>query len=134
MNTTTKSIFDHSFDYAKTLLEDTRQCYPFGAFVDNSGQVHPLEFDTEGIKNIPDNETVRNSLRTYCETEIAEGRIIAWGLTYEAIVQLEEDSEGTDTIAIDIYSKDEDNIPVYYTPYSLGEGSVDFGETFAVAR
>ena len=113
MNKTTKSIFDHSYEYATTLLEDTGQCYPFGAFVDNSGQVHPLEFDTEGVKNIPNNETVRNSLRTYCETEMSEGRIIAWGLTYEAIVQLEENSEGRDTIAIEIYSKDEDNIPFY---------------------
>ncbi len=134
MNNITKSIFDHSFEYAATLLEETNQCYPFGAFVDNKGQVHPLEFDTEGVKNIPDNETVRNSLRTYCENEMAEGRIIAWGLTYEAIVQLEEDSEGTDTIAIDIYSKDEDKVPVYYTPYVMNEDNVDFGETFAVAR
>jgi len=135
MTTTTQKIIDHSFEYAKNLLEDTGQCYPFGAFVDNSGIVHPLEFVIEDKKNVPNNETVIGALKTYCETEFQEKRIKAYGLTYEASVQLEVGSENIDTIAIDMTDSTGEVLPVYYFPYTIKkEGTIEFGETFAVSR
>ena len=119
MNNSTQKIIDHSFDFAKDLLEDTGQCYPFGAFVDKKGIVHPLEFEIQDKKNIPNNETVIKTLKKYCETELLEQRIIAYGLTYEASVQLEADADCIETIAIDIVDNTNERIPVYYFPYTI---------------
>ena len=135
MDKITQSIIDHSFEYAKDLLEDTGQCYPFGAFVDKDEVVHPLEFEITDKKNIPNNESVIWSLQKYCENEMAEGNIIAYGLTYEADVQLEEGAKSIETIAIDISNKEAETTPIYYFPYQIiNEGNVKFGETFAVKR
>lgn len=135
MDKITQSIIDHSFEYAKDLLEDTGQCYPFGAFVDKDEVVHPLEFEITDKKNIPNNESVIWSLQKYCENEMAEGNIIAYGLTYEAGVQLEEGAKSIETIAIDISNKEAETTPIYYFPYQIiNEGNVKFGETFAVKR
>lgn len=134
MNTSTQKIIDHSSEYAKDLLTDTGQCYPFGAYVDNTGIVHPLELEIDK-KNIPNNETVIEELKKYCETELQEKRIVAYGLTYEASVQLEVDSDNIDTIAIDIVSSSDEISPIYYYPYAIDkEGTVEFGEAFAVNR
>lgn len=135
MNNYTKKIIDHSFEYASDLLTDTGQCYPFGTFVDKTGIVHPLEFDIDDKKNIPNNETVIESLTKFCSTELQEKRIMAYGLTYEAIVQLEVDTPGIETIAINIVDSSDEDIPVYYFPYKIDKsGIVEFGETFAVNR
>jgi len=134
MNNITKKIIDHSFEYAKDLLEDTGQCYPFGAFVDNAEIVHPLEFEITDKKNIPNNESVMWSLNKFCETELEEKRIIAYALTYEANVQLEEDKPAVETIAIDIVDNTNSQ-PHYYFPYEKNnEGKITFGEPFAVKR
>lgn len=134
MNKHTQLIIDHSFEYAKDLLTDTGQCYPFGAYVDNAGIVHPLELEIDK-KNIPNNETVIEGLKNYCETELQENRITAYGLTYEASVQLEVDSESIDTIAIDIVDENGEPPPIYYFPYKIDRtGTVEFGDTFAVRR
>jgi len=134
MNTSLQKIIDHSFEYANDLLTDTGQCYPFGAYVDKAGIVHPLEFEIDK-KNIPNNETVIEGIKKYCEAEFQEKRVIAYGITYEASVQLEVDSESIDTIAIDITDSIDEVPPVYYFPYTIDkEGSVEFGETFAVSR
>lgn len=141
MNTSTQKIIDHSFEYANDLLTDTGQCYPFGAYIDNAGIVHPLELEIDK-KNIPNNEIVIEGLKKHCETEMLEQRIKAYGLTYEASVQLEVDSDNIDTIAIDIaclpdrlVDNSDEVPPVYYFPYTINKaGVVEFGEVFAVNR
>ncbi len=130
-----QTIIDHSFEYASDLLTDTGQCYPFGAFLDRAGIVHPLEFEITDKKNIPNNESVIWSLRKYCDTEMEKGNIIGYGITHEAAVLLEQDADNVETIAVDILLADNDKIPVFYFPYEIkSEGVVDFGEPFAVKR
>jgi len=135
MTNYTKIIIDHCFEYASNLLTDTGQCYPFGAFVDKAGVVHPLEFEIEDKKNMPNNETVINGLKKYCETQLSQKKIRAYGLTYEASVQLKIDENSIDTIAIDIIESNGEVVPIYYFPYKFtSENIVEFSETFAVAR
>lgn len=135
MDTISQKIIDHSIEYARNLLEDTGQCYPFGAFIDKAGQVHPLEFEITDKKNIPNNESVMWSLRKYCETELDSNNILAFGLTYEASVLLQRDQPEIETIAVDITNPQDDELPIFYYPYTKNEsGLINFGDTFAVAR
>ncbi|MFK5857014.1 MAG: hypothetical protein QM503_12860 [Bacteroidota bacterium] len=135
MNNFTQNIIDHSIEYAKDLLTDTGQCYPFGATIDNAGIVHPLEFEIEDKKNVPNNETVIKGLRKYCETALAANSIKAYGIIYEASVQLDADADAIDTIAMDIVESRGEIIPFYYFPYTItNSDTVAFSETFAVKR
>ena len=134
MNNDTQKIIDHSFEYAKELLEETGEFYPFGAYLDNKGQVHPLEFELDK-KNMPTNGQVIEGLTIYCKEEMENGKIIAFGITFEAGVQMKEDQGAIETVAIDITLSKGEVEPVYYFPYSFKqEGKIEFGEAFAVKR
>lgn len=134
MKIDTQKIIEHSFDYAKELLEETGEFYPFGAYLDKKGQIHPLEFELDK-KNMPTNGQVIEGLTKYCTSEMEEGNIIGYGITFEAGVQMHEEEEPINTIAIDIVLSDDGVQPVYYFPYTkVGSDNVEFGETFAVKR
>ena len=133
MNNEVKDILDYSFKFAKDLLEATTQFYPFGAYCDGLEGVHPLEYDTEE-NGIPNNGKVVDSLTTYCASEFNEGRIKAYGLTYEVKMKLEEGQPETDAIAVEITHKDEESLPIFYLPYTQIDKTTTFGEPFAVAK
>jgi hypothetical protein len=135
MESHVQEIIDHSFEYAKDLLVDRGQCYPFGTFIDKAGIVHPLEFEITDKKNIPNNESVIWSLNKHFTTEMENNTILGFGITQEAAVQLEEDADSIETIAIDIVVKGIEDIPIYYFPYEIrSEGDVVFKEAFAVKK
>jgi len=134
MNSETQKIIDHSFEYAKELLEETGEFYPFGAYLDTRGQVHPLEFELD-IKNMPTNGQVIEGLTIYCKDEMEKGKIQAYGITFDAGVQMREGEGAVDTVAIDVTLSNGETEPVYYFPYEVTEtGKVVFGEVFAVKR
>jgi len=134
MNSETQKIIDHSFEYAKELLEETGEFYPFGAYLDTRGQVHPLEFELDK-KNMPTNGQVIEGLTIYCKDEMEKGKIQAYGITFDAGVQMREGEGAVDTVAIDVTLSNGETEPVYYFPYEVTEtGKVVFGEVFAVKR
>lgn len=134
MRKETKEVIEHSFEYARELLEETGEFYPFGAYLDRRGQVHPLEFELDK-KNMPTNGQVIEGLTKYCNSEMDMGNIKAFGISFEAGVQMHEDEEPINTIAIDISLMGDEIEPVYYFPYTKNsKGKIEFGETFAVKR
>lgn len=129
-----QSLIDHSYEYAVDLLDDTGEFYPFAAFTDKLGQVHPLEFEVDKNK-MPNNSQVLESLKTWCTGEFASGGITGYALVFEASVTLEEGKPSIDTICMEIFTIDEEKLPIYYFPYELAaDGSVNYGEAFAVVR
>lgn len=134
MNTAVDKILEHSREYAKELLIDTGELYPFGAYIGLEGNAHPVEYEYDK-KNMPTVGVVIEALSKYCETELKEGNILAYGLTYEASVQLEKDADFVDTFVIDITIKDGTDVPLYYYPYQISANkTVTFDDPFAVKR
>lgn len=134
MKKETQEILTHSFEYAKELLEDTGEFYPFGAYLDRRKQIHPLEFELDK-KNMPTNGQVIEGLTKYCTSEMENGSVTGFGITFEAGVQMQENEDPVNTIAIDITLVADEIEPVYYFPYTKNsEGKIEFGETFAVKR
>lgn len=134
MNTEVEKILGHSSEYAKELLMDTGEMYPFGAYIGIEGNVHPVEYDYDK-KNMPTIGVVIEALLKFCDTEMKAGKMLAYGLTYEASVQLEKDADFVDTFVIDIVIKDEKDLPLYYYPYSVSANkNIKFEEPFAVKR
>jgi len=134
MGTEIDKILEHSYEYAKDILTDTGELYPFGAYIGIEGNVHPLEFEYDK-KNMPTVGKVIEALTTYCNDEMEKGKMRAYGLTFHASVQLEKDKDFVDTFAIDITTNGDEEIPVFYYPYNISENkTVTFREPFAVKR
>ncbi len=134
MNTEIEKILEHSSEYAKELLMDTGEMYPFGAYIGIEGNAHPVEYDYDK-KNMPTVGVVIEALTKFCDTEMKAEKMLAYGLTYEASVQLKKDADFVDTFVIDIVTKGEKEIPLYYYPFSISANkTVKFEESFAVKR
>ena len=111
-----KKLLDHSVEYASELLLETGDCYPFGAYLDTIGNVHPLEMEIDA-KNVPQIGKVIDALTIYCTTEMAEKRMHGYCLSYEVKVQLSENTV-TDAIAFELVHQTEQSIPKYYLPFT----------------
>jgi hypothetical protein len=134
MNPDIEKIIDHSIEYAQDLIEGTLEFYPFGAFIDTIGNVHPLEFEFDA-KKMPQVEQVLSSLKEYCEKELEGGKMNAFGLIFESELVLEEGKEAVKCITIDIKHKDEADVPTFYQSYTIEEeNEVVYSDVFGVKK
>lgn len=154
MNEDLKKLLDHSVEYASELLVETGDSYPFAAYIDTIGNVHPLEMEIDD-KNIPQIQKVIDALTIYCTEEMKESRMRAYCLSYEVKIQLAE-GDSTDAIAFEMIHQAEKDLPKYYLPFKSkrltkkekdailekdpfatfeikeGENQAEIGELFAV--
>ncbi|MFD1553452.1 hypothetical protein DNU06_07210 [Putridiphycobacter roseus] len=134
MHPEVEKLIDHSFEYAQELLVDTKEFYPFGAFIDTIGNVHPLEFEFDA-KNMPKVGAVLESLSKYCETEMSENKMKGYALTFESIIKLDENSKEKTCITLKIKHSEENDIPDFYQAFEINEaGEVDFEPVFGVKK
>lgn len=134
MEKETKSIIDHSVEYASELLEQLGELHPFGAFTDLKSQVHPLEMEIDK-KNVPTNGKIIKTLWDYCLGEMEEKKITAFGITFESSLKFEEGKDAIDVIVVIPNHNSEEDLPAYCTPFSISkEGKLETGEIFAVEK
>ena len=132
MNAEIEDLMDHSIDYAQDLLDETLEFYPFGAWIDTKGGVHPLEFEFDK-KQMPTVEKVLSELKIYCDSEMLANKMNAYSLTYESELVLSEGEPAVKCISLDIVHQEEKNIPKFYIPYSISEDkTVTYSELFGV--
>jgi len=135
MNPEVEKLLEHSIEYASDLLVETGESYPFGAFIDTIGNVHPLEMEVTDTKNMPKIGQVIEALTIYCEGELAEGKLKGYALAYEVRLQLEEGAAPQDAIAFEMKHIEQESIDLFYLPYStLQDKKVELGNIFAVKR
>ncbi|NOQ73669.1 MAG: hypothetical protein GQ574_16805 [Crocinitomix sp.] len=129
-----EKLLTHSVEYATELLVEMGESYPFGAFADTIGNVHPLEMEID-TKKMPTIGQVIDNLTGYCEGEMKASKMTGYALAYEVKLQLEEDAEAIDAIAFDIKHVEADDIALYYLPFTtMPERKATVGELFAVKR
>lgn len=121
MNEDLKKLLNHSVEYATELLEETGESYPFAAYIDTIGNVHPLEMEIDK-NNVPRIGKVIEVLQNYCNTEMNEGRMKAFCISFETSVQLTENDK-TDAICFQIKEKSNDINSNFYLPFTYIEKS-----------
>ena len=131
MHIYTKELLEHCADFSKQLLKETKDLYPFGAFISKTGQLHPLELEK---KNSIKNGEVVESLLKYLVSEMEQGEVLAYATTYEVQIKISEDSPISDAIAIEIVNVESEKEPVFYIPYRINGDEVSFEEPFAVKK
>ena len=131
MHSEIEKLIDHSFEYAQRLLIDTKEFYPFGAYIDTIGNVHPLEFEFNP-KKMPQVKDVIESLTKYCENEMADEKMNGYAITYESQVKMNEDDTENSCITISIKHTSETKIPTFYQPFNIIDETVEFEDIFGV--
>ena len=129
-----EKLLEHSVEYATNLLVETGESYPFGAFADTIGNVHPLEMEID-TKKVPTIGQVIENLTGYCEGEMKASKMNGYALAYEVQLQLEENAEPTDAIAFDIKHSQQDEVAMFYLPFSISsDRKATVGELFGAKR
>ncbi len=128
----TKELIDHCSNFSKELLHETKDFYPFAAFISKTGQVHPLELEPEN-KNSTKNGQVVEYLLKYLVEEFEKGEILAYATVFEVQFKIDADSPKMDAIAIDVVNSESEE-PIFYYPYTRKNDEFSFKEPFAVRR
>lgn len=129
-----QNLLSHCENYATDLLMETGEFAPFGALTDAKGLTHHREVEIDP-RDVPSNGEIIGELESYFRDQFENHDAQGYGIACEAAVQLDENTK-TDAIAIDIRFKDENNIPMFYIPYTMNWDTrhPTFGKMFAVKR
>ena len=129
-----QNIIDYSHKFAKKMLNNGKEYYPFGAKIDNSGELIAVGYK-DNETEFPESQKVIDELTAEFERELNIGEIKAYGLTYDVRVQTDSLKDKTDAILIDIYHRNSNEIPKYYFTYSWNENNeLIFGESFGMKK
>ncbi len=126
-----QNVIEHCRKYASDLLIETCEAYPFGAFIDTIGNVHPMEVEVDK-NNMPNVGQVISQLKEYADAEMQVEKMRGYVLCYEVSYEMEEGGQSLDAIAIDV-THVEESPPLFYLPFNAGE-EMSVGELFAVER
>ncbi|MEZ4838026.1 hypothetical protein [Flavobacterium sp.] len=129
-----QNIIDYSHNFAEIMLNNGKEYYPFGAKIDNNGELIAVGYN-DNETDFPESQKIINELTAEFEQELNNGRIRAYGLTYDVRVQTNSLKDKTDAILIDIYHRNSNDIPKYYFTYSWNEkNELVFGESFGMKK
>jgi hypothetical protein len=129
-----QSIIDYCYMFAKYMLFESKEYYPFGAIIDNSGELIPVGYK-DNETDMPESQRVINELNAHFEDDLKNNKIKAYGVTYDVRVQINDSGDRSDAILIDIVHRDSSEIRQYYFTYSWNEkGELTFGKSFSMKR
>ena len=129
-----QNIIDYSHKFAEKMLNNGKEYYPFGAKIDNNGELIAVGYK-DNETEFPESQKVIDELTAEFERELNIGEIKAYGLTYDVRVQTDSLKDKTDAILIDIYHRNSNEIPKYYFTYSWNENNeLIFGECFGMKK
>lgn len=117
----------------KLLLNQDGEFYPFVAEIDNQGKL--TNIGHHDGDEFPLSQTKINELKKYFEREIADGQIRSYAITFDCLARKDSDSEKTDAIAIECYSRESGQRVTYYYPYKrLTTDDLEFGEPWRITN
>ena len=127
-----QELINHSHDMAeKLLLEQNGEFYPFGAEIDMYGELtHTALYRGD---EFPPSQTMLTDFREYFENKIKENNMRAYAITFDCLAKRDSDSDKTDAIAIECFSKQNGQRTTYYFPYKLvTNDNLEFGESWGI--
>jgi len=129
-----QSIIDYSHKFAEHMLNNGKEYYPFGAQIENSGELVAVGHK-DNETDFPESQKVIDELKSEFEKQFADGKIKAYGLTYDVRVQINDLGDKSDAICVDITHRKSNDIPRYYFTYSWNENDeLTFGQSFGMKK
>ena len=129
-----QKIINYSHDFAELMLNEGREFYPFGAAIDNEGELKPVAF-VDDETDMPESQNVIDELIMHFETDLKNNNIRAYGVTYDVRVKDEDQLVVSDAVLIDIVHCESQEIPRYYFTYSFTDkNELVFGISYGMER
>lgn len=129
-----QAIIDYSIEFAEHMLNNGKEYYPFGAQIQNNGELVAVGFK-DGESDFPESQNLIGGLKSGFEKLFVDGQIKAYGLTYDVRVAINDSGDKSDAICIDITHRNSIEIPRYYFTYSWNENDeLDFGRSFGMEK
>ncbi len=127
-----QELINHCHDMAeRLLLKQDGEFYPFGAAIDNQGELKNIRHHNGD--EFPLSQTKINELKKYFENEIRDKNIRANAITFDCLTKKDSTSEKTDAIAIECYSRTNEQRTTYYYPYKrVTVDTLDFREPWGI--
>ena len=120
-----EAIWEWCQRFGREALVDFGEIYPFAANVNMHGELIPFAVDME--ERVPKANDVMDFLVRSAKNEAREERIRAFGLCFDATVNLPGQTERTDAIICRLEHRDRDPLEIVL-PYTLEDGWLDCGK------
>lgn len=117
-----KKIIDYSLSFAKTLLADFHEFYPFAAAVSNEGELIPITF-YDGDE-FPGSKDLSRKLEILLEKQLEENKKRAIAVTTDVLVTRPDAKNSHDAISIRIRQSGTKEYKVYFFEYNLSKENV----------
>jgi len=129
-----QDIIDYSHRFAKKLLIEFKEYYPFGVAIDSKDNLIPIVYkDSE--TDMPESQKLIDELFKLGLSELENHNIRAFGITYDVRVKNDNLENKSDAIIIDIIHFENKNLPRYYFTYSwTKENELVFGQSYGMDR
>ena len=120
-----EAIWEWCQRFAREALVDFGEIYPFAVNINIHGELIPFAVGME--KRVPKAKGVIDLLVRAAQDEARQERIRAFGICFDATVNLPGQTERTDAILCRLEHRDRDPLEIVL-PYTLDDGWLDCGK------
>ncbi len=131
MEPAVEKLVNHCLDMAEELLIEQGEFYPFGATINNFGELKNVGlFDGD---DFPISDVVIEKLKEGFESDIKNGEIQSYAICFDCRASKKTTSEKTDAVAMECYIRHTEQRITYYYPYdSVTYTGLDYGEAWGI--
>lgn len=123
-----EAIWEWCSRFAREALSDFGELVPFAANVNIHGELIPFAVDME--EKVPRANEIIDLLVTAARNEAREERIRAFGICFDATVNLPGTAQRTDAIVCRLEHRDGDPLEIVL-PYAMKDGWLECGKLHA---
>jgi len=120
-----EAVWEWCQRFAREALVDFGEIYPFAVNINNHGELIPFAVDME--ERVPKASHVIELLVRAAQNEAREERIRAFGICFDATVNLPGQTERSEAIVCRLEHRDRDPLEIVL-PYALDDGWLDCGK------
>jgi len=120
-----EAVWEWCQRFAREALVDFGEIYPFAVNINNHGELIPFAVDME--ERVPKASHVIELLVRAAQNEAREERIRAFGICFDATVNLPGQAERSEAIVCRLEHRDRDPLEIVL-PYALDDGWLDCGK------
>lgn len=113
----TQRLIDYSVEFAKRMLTENQEFFPFAVTLNIHGDLIPATF-FDGDDQ-PLSEDLLNNLQFLVDNKLSKREVIAYALTYDVLVKKNDHSKKNDVITVKIKHTDIEESKLYYFTYRL---------------
>jgi hypothetical protein len=127
------SLFDAVLSFAKLMLNEHGEFYPFGATMSPSGEITNVGAKVKGDHH-PRSQTLIDLLTEAFQQKAASGQIRAAAICYDARTIPPGETNKTDAICCGLEHRSGESVDVFIPYKKTSDNDFQYGEIFATKR